>query len=188
LSWAPALRLKLLESAADDPKQKPEDAPMIKSTWKETAELIGILAIVASLIALVMELRQTQSALLAETYQARAIDAISEQLAVADSEYLLPVLVATNNGADSTAVARLDPEDRMRLFNFLRARMIDWDNEHYQYQSGFMDADFFAATTRKSVQEWAPRWRAMGLEEGREEFREYVDRVLSESQQDPETN
>ena len=58
---------------------------MIKPIWKETAELIGILAIVASLIALVMELRQTQSALSAQTYQARAIDAIGELLYIADS-------------------------------------------------------------------------------------------------------
>jgi len=155
---------------------------MIKPGWKETAELIGILAIVASLVALVIELRQTQSALSAETYQARAIDAIGELLDVADSEYLLPVLAATSNGADHEAVAGLDPEDRMRLFNYLRARMIDWDNEHYQYQNGFMDADFFAATTTRNVKEWAPRWRAIGLEEGREEFRKYVDRVLSESE------
>jgi hypothetical protein len=158
---------------------------MIRSSWKETAELIGILAIVASLIALLIELRQTQSALSAETYQTRAIDAIGELLDVADSEYLLPILAATNNGADHEAVAGLGPEDRMRLVNYLRARMIDWDNEHYQYQNGFMDADFFEATTTKSVQEWAPRWRAIGLEEGREEFREFVDRVLGEAQQDP---
>jgi hypothetical protein len=153
---------------------------MIKSSWRETAELVGILAIVASLIALVMELRQTQSALSAETYQTRAIDAIGELLDVADSEYLLPILTATNNGADYEAVANLDAEDRMRLLNYLRARMIDWDNEHYQYQNGFMNADFFEATTTTNVKVWAPRWRAIGLIEGREEFREYVDRVLSE--------
>lgn len=69
---------------------------MTKPTWKESAELIGILAIVASLIALAMELRQTQNASLAETYQERAIDAIRELLVVADSEYLAPTLAATN--------------------------------------------------------------------------------------------
>ncbi len=153
---------------------------MTKSSWKETAELIAILAIVASLIALVMELRQTQSALSAQTYQARAIDAIGELLFIADSEYLAPILTTTNYGADYEAVANLSDGDHLRLFNYLRARMIDWDNEHYQYQSGFMDADFFEATTTKSVKKWAPVWRAIGLTEGREEFRKYVDRVLGD--------
>jgi hypothetical protein len=153
---------------------------MIKSSWKETAEVLGIIAIVASLIALVTELRQTQSALLAETYQARAVDAIGELLDVADSEYLAPILAATNNGADHDAVANLDAVSRLRLLNYLRARMIDWDNEHYQYQNGFMDADFFETTTTRSVEAWAPRWRAIGLREGRAEFREYVDQILSE--------
>ena len=153
---------------------------MTKSSWKEAAELIGLLAIVASLIALVMELRQTQTALSAQTYQARAIDAIGELLYVADSEYLAPILTTTNYGADYEAVADLSTGDYLRLTNYLRARMIDWDNEHYQYQSGFMDADFFEATTTKSVKKWAPVWRAIGLTEGREEFRKYVDRVLGE--------
>ena len=66
---------------------------MAKSSWRETVELVGILAIVASLIALVMELRQTQSALSAQTYQARAIDALGEALCIADSEYLVPIVL-----------------------------------------------------------------------------------------------
>ena len=153
---------------------------MAKISWKETAELVGLLAIVASLMALVVELRQTQSAMLAETYQSRAIDAIGEALHIADSNYLVPILVATNNGGDYEAVANLNAGDRMRLFHYLRARMVDRDNEHYQYQNGFLNVDFFEGTTTRLVKGWAPRWRSIGLTEGREEFREYVDRVLSE--------
>jgi hypothetical protein len=154
---------------------------MTKTSWRETVEIIGILAIVASLIALVMELRQTQSALMSETYQTRAIDAIGELLDVADSDYLAPLLEQTSYGADYDAVENLDSVSRLRLFNYLRARMIDWDNEHYQYQNGFIEADFFEATTTKSVIAWAPRWRAIGLTEGREEFRRYVDNVLRDA-------
>lgn len=159
---------------------------MTKSSWKETAEVIGILAIVVSLIALVMELRQTQSALLAETYQTRAIDAIGELVDVADSEFIAPLLAATNYGDDQDAVANLDSVSRLRLLHYLHARMIDWDNEHYQYQSGFLNEDFFEATTTDSVRTWAPRWRSIGLVEGRKGFREYVDRVLSEAPRDTE--
>ncbi len=153
---------------------------MTKSSWKETVELVGLMAIVASLIALVIELRQTQTALSAETYQSRAIDGIGEALYVAESEHLVPILTATNNGADYEAVAKLDADDRLRLLNYLRARMIDSDNEHYQYQNGYLDAGYFEATTTRLVREFAPRWRSIGLTEGRQEFREYVDHALSE--------
>lgn len=127
-----------------------------------------------------MELRQTQSALLAETYQTRAFDAIAEQVLIADSELLMPILVETNFGANYEAVAELNAVDRARLVSYLRARMIDWDNEHYQYQNGFLDADFFEVTTTESIKEWAPRWRAVGLDEGRNKFRKYVDQILDD--------
>lgn len=127
-----------------------------------------------------MELRQTQSALLAETYQTRAFDAIAEQVSIADSEFLMPILVETNNGANYEAVAELNAVDRARLVSYLRGRMIDWDNEHYQYQNGFLDADFFEVTTTESIKDWAPRWRAVGLDEGRDEFRKFVDQTLDD--------
>lgn len=135
----------------------------------------------ASLIALTMELRQTQSALLAETYQTRAFDAIAEQVSIADSEFLMPVLVETNDGANYEAVAELNAVDHARLVSYLRGRMIDWDNEHYQYQNGFLDADFFEVTTTRAIKEWAPRWRAVGIDEGRADFRKYVDQVLDDN-------
>jgi hypothetical protein len=156
---------------------------MKKTSWKDIAELIGILAIVASLVSVAFQLRQTQLALIASTYQARAFDAIAEGHHIADSEYLLPILVKTNHGENFDAVASLSEDDRTRLFHFLRARMIDWDNEHYQYQSGFLDAGFFEVTTKAQVRMWAPRWRAIGLTEGRGDFKEFVDSVLQEQDQ-----
>ena len=111
---------------------------MAKPNVKEIVELIGVLAIVISLGSLVYELRQTQSALLAETYQTRAIDAIGELLSIADGDHLIPILTATKEGAD------------------------------------------FEATTTRNVRKWAPRWRAVGLTEGRDGFRQYVDQILSE--------
>ena len=45
---------------------------MATTSGKDIVELVGIFALVATLIAVVVELRQTQSALLAATYQARA--------------------------------------------------------------------------------------------------------------------
>ena len=157
---------------------------MKKANWKDIAELIGILAIVASLVSVAFQLRQTQLALISSTYQARAFDAIAEGHYIADSEYLLPILVKTDHGENFDEVANLSEEDRARLFHYLRSRMIDWDNEYYQYQSGFLDVGFFEVTTKVSVRKWAPRWRAIGLTEGHRDFREFVDSVLEEESLD----
>ena len=158
---------------------------MADSKWRDNAELVGILAIVASLAAVVYELRQTQEALTATTYQARAFDAIDEGIVTADSEFLLPILTATESGANLDKVAALGDEDRGRLRNFLRARMADWDNEYYQYQHGYLDEDFFQTTTKPAIKSWAPRWRAVGIPEARASFAVFVDEVLGDNQVEP---
>jgi len=153
---------------------------MLNPKWKELTELLGIIAIVISMAAVAYELRQTQSALNASTYQERAIDAIGEFLVTSDSEFLLPILVTTKHGADQKAVAALNDIDRGRLFHWLRARMVDWDNEYYQYTQGYLDEDFFRTTTEPAVKKFAPRWRAIGLTEPRKEFSNFVDKILAE--------
>ena len=156
---------------------------MKRLSLKEITEILGVIAIVMSLWAVTYELRQTQSALTASTYQARATDATTELNYIADSEFLLPILIATDYGADSEAVALLSAKDRGRLFNWLRARMIDWDNEYYQYVNGYLTEDFFQTTTKPSVKKYAPRWRALGLSESRKEFSDFVDTLLAERSQ-----
>jgi len=153
---------------------------MRSTNWKDIAELVGILAIVASLVSVAFQLRQTQSALTASTFQERAFDAITEEHYVAESEFLLPILVKTNYGENAEEVARLNQLERARLMHFLRSRMIDWGNEFYQYQQGYLDTGFFEVTTKPSVKMWAPRWRAVGVIEGTQQFREFVDSVLAE--------
>ena len=159
---------------------------MADKNWKDIAELIGIAAIVASMGAVAYELRQTQEALIASTYQARAFDAIAESITVSDSDYLLPILVATDHAENSDAVTALSAVDRGRLFHWLRARMIDWDNEYFQYQHGYLDNDFFETTTVRAIKDWAPRWRALGLRETRSGFTAFVDELLAESPATPQ--
>ena len=157
---------------------------MNQTNWKDIAELVGIAAIVASLIALTMELRQTQSALAAATYQARALDTIAGDRFLIESEYLLPLLAKTNDGRDSDAIEGLSQVDRVRLRAYFRAEIADIDNEYYQYKNGFLDEGFFQDVTINSIRRTAPRWRAFGMTERRQEFREFVDSVLEENDVD----
>lgn len=53
------------------------------SKYKDIAELVALVAVIGSLIAATIELRQTQEALQAEAYQTRALDGIATNLTFA---------------------------------------------------------------------------------------------------------
>ena len=58
------------------------------ANWKDAAELVALVTVVLSLVAVVIELRQTQAALQAEAYQSRALDGIATNLALAEDDEL----------------------------------------------------------------------------------------------------
>ena len=151
---------------------------MKQTNWKDIAELIGIAAIVASLVFVGLELRQTQSALIASTYQARAFDAMSSSRDLADSEYIGPIL-ATIDIEDEQSLDSLSSEEIWRLRQYYVSRMIDLDNEFYQYQNGYLDEEFFEGQFKCSVVRNAKGWRALGIGELRSDGTKVVDELLA---------
>ena len=144
--------------------------------WKDTAELIALVAVIGSLIAVVYELRQTQAALRAQTYQERAIDAISTHFTLATNPGIAPPGFYTVD-FDVDAMSASERESFLPLMYTI---MIDADNEHYQYQNGFLDEGFYQNDTVATIVDFAPAWRKLGIREARPEFRIEVDRVLAE--------
>ena len=142
--------------------------------WKDIAELIALVAIVGSLIAVVIELQQTQAALQAQTYQDRAFDAIDWHMDVAINPQLGIVF------DDDIDPANLTPTEHTILLNLMYTTMIDADNEHYQYQRGFIDDEFYYGDTTQTIAILGPVWRKFGIREPRPVFRDEVDRILSE--------
>ncbi len=153
---------------------------MKRTNWKDIAELIGIAAIVASLVFVGLELRQTQSALIASTYQARAFEAMSSSRDLADSEYIGPIL-ATIDIEDEQSLDSLSSEEIWRLRQYYVSRMVDLDNEFYQYQNGYLDEEFFEGQFKRSVARNAKGWRALGIGELRPDFTKVVDELLAEN-------
>jgi hypothetical protein len=148
------------------------------SRWKDVAEIVALAAIVGGLIAVVMELRQTQTALRAQAYQARAMD-VMDALRVLTSNPELEIL--TNKFLTKKIdMASASPEEQSQLRIHFYARRTDLDNEHYQFQSGFLDADFYHTTTEREIKAFAPYWRALGIPEPRQQFVKEVDRILAD--------
>ena len=146
--------------------------------WKDTAELVALVAVVGSLVAVAIELRQTQGALQAQAYQARAFDGIAFNLEIAQSEELarLEELIYSPE-IDPSQLSR---EERQKVVRLLTITRIDLDNEHYQYQKGFLEPGFYHGETVEWIRAVAPVWRAFGLSEPRPDFRREVDRILAE--------
>ncbi len=72
------------------------------------------------------------------------------------------------------------PEELAQLRSHFYTRRTDLDNEHYQYQNGFLDPDFYETTTKREIKAYAPHWRAFGVAEPRQQFTEEVDRILAD--------
>ena len=145
--------------------------------WRFAAEMVGITAVVASLIAVVVELRQTQSAIVANTYQARAYDAIEKNWQLAESQVIAPILARVS--ADPSTIEALTDDAWRRLRNVYRGMRIDADNEYYQYQQGFLDEEYFEYALKPRIARQARMWRSFGIEERRPSFREFVDEQLA---------
>jgi len=151
---------------------------MKTSSWKETAELLALVAVIGGLIAVVMELRQTQTALRAQAYQSRALDVIAQKrFSSVNPELDLLMRKFYSNELD---IESATPEERSRINSHFYMRRTDLDNEHYHFQNGFLDPDFYRTTTEPEIKAYAPFWRALGIAEPRQKFTEEVDRILAD--------
>jgi hypothetical protein len=102
---------------------------------------------------------------------------------LADSEYIGPLLAKIDFN-DEQRLESLSSDDSWRLRQYYVSRMIDLDNEYYQYQNGMLDQEFFEGQFKRSVIRNARRWRILGITELRADFTDVVDELLAESTTD----
>ncbi len=145
--------------------------------WKDWFELMALVAVIGSLIAVVVELQQTQTAMQAQAYQARAFDGIEWNMELAKDESLRSMQARLDSADfDPATLSESELSLAKRLMTIVR---IDLDNEHFQYQSGLLDPGFYHGETVNWIRHAAPIWRELGDMEPRPEFRAEVDRILA---------
>jgi hypothetical protein len=142
---------------------------------KEVAELIGMAAIVGSLIFVGLQLKQSQDIALATQYQARADATHALTLAHIEADYLVRVPALRAGLSDEVSAA--DVNTYLWLW-------IQMDNHYYQYQAGFLSEETWQAQLRNTQGIYADcamrfvyEWRKNGLR------RQFVE--LVESLEDP---
>jgi len=148
------------------------------SKWRETVELITLLAVLGGLVSVVIELRKTQEAIIAQAYQTRALDAMDISFAMIHDYEFRAVLRGYESG--DTSLESLDDKQRGMLNSWCFLLRKDADYEYYQFEKGFRDPDFYVTTTVPDIKKNAPHWRAFGIREPRQSFREEVERILAD--------
>jgi hypothetical protein len=143
---------------------------MKSSNWKDIAELIGIAAIVASLVFVGLQLQQSHAIALATQYQARSEATQNLHLASIEADHLAPI-PALQNGVGEKFSGR-----DINVFLWL---WIQYDNHFYQYESGFLEESAWQAQLRNIREAYfhcdarfVYEWRKKGL---RSEFIELVE-------------
>jgi hypothetical protein len=127
---------------------------MKKYDWRVVTELVGITAIVASLVFVGLQMRQSQEIAIAEQYQTRALAATEYLEWLADNDVLQSALVSQiksvyESGEASNVFNELyetQGADYLATKNFIDlSTLTTFDNYYYQYQHGFMEEESWAA-------------------------------------------
>ncbi len=142
--------------------------------WLSLGASLGVLA---GILFLGFELQQTQSSLRSEAYQLRSFQAYDFHWNMSERPGVN--ILFWDIVDDPSKIESLTTEERSVITSIARMTMIDADNEHYQYQNGFLDEGFFQTITLTDIQAFAPVWRKLGVEENRPDFRDVVDNVLN---------
>jgi len=112
--------------------------------WRETAEVIGVLGVIGSLIFVGLEVRQSSVATRASTNAAVADSYRELAVLMASSPQLARAAAAAANGLDT-----LSPEDQIVLLGFYRALFHSWSNLHRQEANGTLDQAIYESLIRE---------------------------------------
>lgn len=105
-------------------------------------QIVGIFALVASLIFVGLQLKQSQDIALSQAYQSRADNTIEMLLTSAENPVFVSAVVK-NGGVLADPYARTDtltPEEQVTLAQYARAMLFTNENLFYQYTNGFLPA------------------------------------------------
>jgi hypothetical protein len=118
------------------------------------------LAVVASIVFLAVEVRQTGDAVRGATYQQRAMQDEEWGKFLAESDHLRPAITRYQLLASFDSLA---PEERERLRDLGLAAAKRLDGVYYQQDLGLLDPEYFKGAFVRQVSIWAPRWVEWGM-------------------------
>lgn len=154
---------------------------MKKIALSQTLAVLANMGVIAGIILLVFELRQTNDAIRGATYQAHSDSVENWDKFLADSEFL-PDTILRYRESEFEGLSR---EDQFRLYELALASFNRLDGLFYQYERGLLDEDYYRGMFSAELEINVPRWRDSGLLESqfyksavRPTFREEIEKFL----------
>lgn len=136
---------------------------MNSTKFREWLEILGIFGVIASLIFVGLEMRQSQKIALSAAYQARSDSSMVIRMAAVESETLQSANGKLRQGKDFEG---LTPEELSAVIDLMAGNMIYLENMHYQYVNGFISEEHWE-TNRAELRELLNRsasWRNRQIE------------------------
>jgi len=164
--------------------------------WLTLGANAGVLL---GLVALVIEINQSNTLALAQMEQARSDGLREWRQEWATNDHIVPMLLRVNSIADlngdeyqrlsaeekqasiAEMLGQLNPEDGMRFRFFIFADYWDYENLYAQYRRGLISQEYWEERGISGVLNLAPVWKASGdgeLPGGRKAFNDEIERLL----------
>lgn len=111
-----------------------------------TAQIVGVVAIIGTFVAVLFQMRQTNRLLRnqAKRTQIEGIKAISEAM------YQIPGLADIMMRGVAEGLESLTPAERMQILSYLMAAERTWEAMFVQYQDGLIDEELWQAHSRQT--------------------------------------
>jgi hypothetical protein len=142
-------------------------------------QVIGMFGVIASLVFVGFQMKQTHEIALSETYQARAAASIEMNMTVTNSPELLSGMAKIY----SNQLESMTSQEAIALEYLSGANVIMYENHHFQYESGFLPEEHWQKNIR-DMKCWfeLPFFRQqIETWEFRESFTKVLEDIVSES-------
>lgn len=152
---------------------------MKRENLKDVVEIVGLIAIVASLVFLVLEVRQNTTALEAGAWQVRSDALLDLSLQIAQSPDLAEVNAKVVYRPETCAeddvfcgeineeyVDSLDSVKFEQYRAYLRAHAFRLQNMAVQYEYGLLTDDYYEGGVIGAIKAFMPRWRSFNVPQG----------------------
>ena len=146
-------------------------------------QVVGIFAVVASLIFVGLQMKQTHAIALSEIYQERAISSRESSVALASNPYFLSGSAKLYAGKQSELTA----QEWIALENDFGSYLVVMDNYHQQYEWGFLSEAHWSNTVAGVKCSFEYPWYREVLKGWmrRPEFQAVIDEVMVDAIENP---
>lgn len=139
-------------------------------------QVVGIFGVILSLIFVGLELRQSRSIAVSEAYQSRAeIEAGVFATAASISEFQS----GTGKLYTGEPIASLTPQEYVALEYIYGSSMTMWENDHYQYEMGYLSEEHWQKTRNHLKCELRKYYRTYDGWEFRASFENLIQELLT---------